>query len=522
MVRRCPDRRRSGTVERVIAEDDVAGIDTGERHGLARRARRCDGRRSASTSSPAVTPTSPTSCTAADGRRLVLRRPPLGHVLASAHDMGREHRIIAGLQGSGGAGAAGARAVRRRGGQRRAVLRDGLRRRRRGARPRRSAERVADARGAGQRQPLARRHDGGDPRRRPRGGRAGRPRPPRGLHRAPAEALVRAVEPAEDPRAARSSTRSTTRSPAWCRRAGPGDDRPRRLPPRQHDRVAGRRRAGRARLGDLHARRPARRHRAAAGVLDRPGRRARARGRGQSTTAPGFWNRAQLAERYAEVSGRDLSNLDFYVAFGFWKLACILEGVYARYLGGALGDRDPAELAPFKAQVDGAARDGRRRRWSGMTVTAMTDHRFVAEPPELDEPVLVVMMTGWIDASGAAAAAMSTLEKETAAQPARRVRRRHLHRLPGPPADARAARRRQHAARVVGAGAAGRSRPNGRDVLLLSGPEPDMAWHRFADDRRRPRRAARRVARWPPSAPTRSPRRTPGRRTCRRRRRRPR
>jgi aminoglycoside phosphotransferase (APT) family kinase protein len=75
----------------------------------------------------------------------------------------------------------------------------------------------------------------------------------------------------------------------------------------------------------------------------------------RSTTAPGFWNRAQTAERYAEVSGRDVSNLDFYVAFGYWKLACILEGVYARYLGGALGARDPAELAPFKAQVDGAA-----------------------------------------------------------------------------------------------------------------------------------------------------------------------
>jgi aminoglycoside phosphotransferase (APT) family kinase protein len=38
--------------------------------------------------------------TGSDGRRLVLRRPPLGHVLASAHDMGREHRILAALQGS--------------------------------------------------------------------------------------------------------------------------------------------------------------------------------------------------------------------------------------------------------------------------------------------------------------------------------------------------------------------------------------------------------------------------------------
>ena len=75
---------------------------------------------------------------------------------------------------------------------------------------------------------------------------------------------------------------------------------------------------------------------------------------GQSTTAPGFWDRAALATRYAEVSGRDLSQLDFYVAFGYWKLACILEGVYARYVGGALGERDPAELAPFRVQVETA------------------------------------------------------------------------------------------------------------------------------------------------------------------------
>ena len=65
--------------------------------------------------------------------------------------------------------------------------------------------------------------------------------------------------------------------------------------------------------------------------------------------------RADLAERYTRVSGRDTSNLDFYVAFAYWKLACILEGVYARYLGGALGQRDPAELAPFNQQVIDAA-----------------------------------------------------------------------------------------------------------------------------------------------------------------------
>ena len=76
---------------------------------------------------------------------------------------------------------------------------------------------------------------------------------------------------------------------------------------------------------------------------------------GGSTTAPGFWNRDQLAARYGQVSGRDLSQLEFYVAFAYWKLACIIEGVYARYLGGALGERDPRELDPFKHQVTAAA-----------------------------------------------------------------------------------------------------------------------------------------------------------------------
>lgn len=71
-------------------------------------------------------------------------------------------------------------------------------------------------------------------------------------------------------------------------------------------------------------------------------------------TAEGFLNRRDLAERYATVSGRDISNLDFYVSFAYWKLACIIEGVYARYLGGALGERNPAELEHFKNQVDGA------------------------------------------------------------------------------------------------------------------------------------------------------------------------
>ncbi|HSK50727.1 MAG TPA: phosphotransferase family protein [Solirubrobacterales bacterium] len=57
--------------------------------------------------------------------------------------------------------------------------------------------------------------------------------------------------------------------------------------------------------------------------------------------APGFPSRAELASRYAERSGRDLSQIDFYVALGYWKLAIILEGVYARYTAGGYGKVDP-------------------------------------------------------------------------------------------------------------------------------------------------------------------------------------
>jgi aminoglycoside phosphotransferase (APT) family kinase protein len=59
-----------------------------------------------------------------------------------------------------------------------------------------------------------------------------------------------------------------------------------------------------------------------------------------ATMAPGFPSRADLRSRYAERSGRDLSQLDFFVALGYWKLAIILEGVYARYSAGQYGKVD--------------------------------------------------------------------------------------------------------------------------------------------------------------------------------------
>ena len=58
-----------------------------------------------------------------------------------------------------------------------------------------------------------------------------------------------------------------------------------------------------------------------------------------ATTLDGFLRRPELVARYGKLSGRDLSEIDYYVAFGYWKLACIIEGVYARYKGGAMGHR---------------------------------------------------------------------------------------------------------------------------------------------------------------------------------------
>ena len=55
-------------------------------------------------------------------------------------------------------------------------------------------------------------------------------------------------------------------------------------------------------------------------------------------TLPGFPTRDDAMKRYAAKSGRDLSNLDFYAVLAFFKLAVILEGIHARFLeGGTVG-----------------------------------------------------------------------------------------------------------------------------------------------------------------------------------------
>ena len=166
-------------------------------------------------SSRAAARTSPTSSTTA-ARRLVLRRPPLGHVLATAHDMTREYRVLSALHGTAVPVPRAAGALRGRRRHRRALLRDDLRRR--GRRPR-----CGGRAGAAARRPFRRgRGDDGHPRRpacrRPRRGRAGRLRPAGGVHGAAGAPLGRPARRLPQPRPARRRRRCGRRWPRRCRR----------------------------------------------------------------------------------------------------------------------------------------------------------------------------------------------------------------------------------------------------------------------------------------------------------------
>lgn len=73
------------------------------------------------------------------------------------------------------------------------------------------------------------------------------------------------------------------------------------------------------------------------------------------TPAGGFPSYASLVDRYATATGRDVSQIDYYVAFSCWRLAVISEGVYARYLHGAMGEQEGIDLSTMKLGPEGLA-----------------------------------------------------------------------------------------------------------------------------------------------------------------------
>lgn len=54
-------------------------------------------------------------------------------------------------------------------------------------------------------------------------------------------------------------------------------------------------------------------------------------GQASLTTLDGFLSRNEFIEAYAMRSGRDVSNIDYYLTFGYFKLAVILQQIYYRY-----------------------------------------------------------------------------------------------------------------------------------------------------------------------------------------------
>lgn len=56
------------------------------------------------------------------------------------------------------------------------------------------------------------------------------------------------------------------------------------------------------------------------------------------TTLPGWFTRAQLVERYARITGRDVSGLGYYEVFGIFKIAVVLQQIYFRYRQGQTRD----------------------------------------------------------------------------------------------------------------------------------------------------------------------------------------
>ena len=99
--------------------------------------------------------------------------------------------------------------------------------------------------------------------------------------------------------------------------------------------------------------------------------------------------------------------------------------------------------------------------------------------PSLVDPVLVVMLTGWIDAGGAARAAADAIEDDIAASPVAefdddvyvdfRARRPVMELREG----LNSVLNWERITVTLG------REQTGRDVVMLTGPEPDMAWHRF-------------------------------------------
>jgi aminoglycoside phosphotransferase (APT) family kinase protein len=74
------------------------------------------------------------------------------------------------------------------------------------------------------------------------------------------------------------------------------------------------------------------------------------------THLPGWSTREEALERYAKRSGRDVSGFDYYLVFGIFKMAVVLQQIYYRYARGQTQDARFAGMAQVaEAMFESAA-----------------------------------------------------------------------------------------------------------------------------------------------------------------------
>jgi aminoglycoside phosphotransferase (APT) family kinase protein len=81
----------------------------------------------------------------------------------------------------------------------------------------------------------------------------------------------------------------------------------------------------------------------------------------EHTRLPGFSTRAELVQRYEERTGRRVGDLTWYEVLAVWKLAILLEGSYARHLAGVTDDPFFAHLEEGVPALAGRALELARR-----------------------------------------------------------------------------------------------------------------------------------------------------------------
>jgi len=79
---------------------------------------------------------------------------------------------------------------------------------------------------------------------------------------------------------------------------------------------------------------------------DAPGRQSLS---SAPTTLPGFYTRAEVLQRYAERSGRDVSAISFYEVFALWKTATVCMQLFVLYKNGQLQDE---RLSDFNQRAE--------------------------------------------------------------------------------------------------------------------------------------------------------------------------